>query len=270
MEVEVSVMVVSGKEVPAVTSLQVAEAFGKEHYNVVRDIRATAAKCSESFNALNFELVDYKDAKGERRPMYVLTKDGMMMLTMGYTTPEAMRIKEAYIMRFNEMDRELAAPKIAGMSIPDFNDPSAVARTWAKIAQAWADAYDQKKLAEAQRDEAIRTKAEIGSRREATAMNTASCLSKENARLNEAVGNGKHYKQVKAIPWVMDIFCPSRGLWSVLGKHLKKKSEAMGYEWIQIDDSSYGTVNAYHVNVIAALHKQLMDDRNMLGKYRKD
>lgn len=27
-----------------------------------------AAKCSESFNALNFELVDYKDAKGETRP----------------------------------------------------------------------------------------------------------------------------------------------------------------------------------------------------------
>ena len=263
MKVEVSVMVVNGKEVPAVTSPQVAEAFGKEHYNVVRDIRATAAKCSESFNALNFELVDYKDAKGERRPMYVLTKDGMMMLTMGYTTPEAMRIKEAYIMRFNEMDRELAAPKIAGIPIPHFDDP-------AEVARAWANLYDQKKLAEAQRDEAIRTKAEISSRREATAMNTASCLSKENARLNEAVGNGKHYKQVKAIPWVMDIFCSSRGLWSVLGKHLKKKSEAMGYEWIQIDDSSYGTVNAYHVNVITALHRQLMDDRNMLGKYRKD
>lgn len=267
MEVEVSVMVVSGKEVPAVTSLQIAEAFDKRHADVLRDIRATAAKCSTEFAERNFALNNYSADLGsgltKSCPMYLLTKDGMIMLTMGYITPEAMRIKEAYIERFNEMERELATPKIAGIPVPYFDDP-------AEAARAWANLYDQKKLAEAQRDEAIRTKAEIGSRREATAMNTASCLSKENARLNEAVGNGKHYKQVKAIPWVMDIFCPSRGLWSVLGKHLKKKSEAMGYEWIQIDDSSYGTVNAYHVNVIAALHKQLMDDRNMLGKYRKD
>ena len=263
MNVEIGLMTISGKEVPAVTSLQIADAFGKQHAHVMRDIRETSSKCSESFNASNFGCVEYIDAKGEKRPMYLLTKDGMLMLTMGYTTPEAMRVKEAYIARFNEMERELATPKIAGIPIPYFDDP-------AEAARAWANLYDQKKLAEAQRDEAIRTKAEIGSRREATAMNTASCLSKENARLNEAVGNGKHYKQVKAIPWIMDIFCPSRGLWSVLGKHLKKKSETMGYEWIQIDDSSYGTVNAYHVNVIAALHKQLMNDRNMLGKYRKD
>lgn len=62
----VKVESVSGK--PCVTSLQVAEAFGKEHYNVVRDIRNTIAKCSESFNAFNFELVEYTDTKGERRP----------------------------------------------------------------------------------------------------------------------------------------------------------------------------------------------------------
>ena len=41
----VKVEIVNGK--PCVTSLQVAEAFGKEHYNVVRDIRNTIAKCSE-------------------------------------------------------------------------------------------------------------------------------------------------------------------------------------------------------------------------------
>lgn len=39
-------------------------AFGKEHKNVMRDIREIMDKCSESFNALNFELVTYKDATG--------------------------------------------------------------------------------------------------------------------------------------------------------------------------------------------------------------
>ena len=41
----------------------------------------------ERFNALNFELVEYTDTKGEKRPMYILTKDGFMMLALGYSNP---------------------------------------------------------------------------------------------------------------------------------------------------------------------------------------
>ena len=39
--------------------------------------------------------------------MYVLSKDGFMMVVMGYNTPEAMKIKEAYIARFNEMEDQI-------------------------------------------------------------------------------------------------------------------------------------------------------------------
>lgn len=38
--VEVSTRTINGKEVLAVTSLQVAESFEKEHKNVLRDIEA--------------------------------------------------------------------------------------------------------------------------------------------------------------------------------------------------------------------------------------
>lgn len=82
------VEVVNGK--PCVTSLQVAEAFGKEHKNVLADIRNTVSKCSESFTGLNFQLSEYTDSTGRKLPMYLLTKDGFVMLAMGYTTPEAM------------------------------------------------------------------------------------------------------------------------------------------------------------------------------------
>ena len=60
--VEVSTRTINGKEVLAVTSLQVAKHFGKEHFHVMRDIKNTVDKCSESFNASNFGLVEYTDA----------------------------------------------------------------------------------------------------------------------------------------------------------------------------------------------------------------
>lgn len=170
--VEVNSRTINGREVLAVTSIQVAEHFGKEHFHVMRDIKNTVDKCSESFNASNFGLVEYTDAKGEKRPMYVLSKDGFMMVTMGYTTPEAMRIKEAYIARFNEMEEQL---RTTSPLLPNFRDPIAAAEAWivaerARLAeQARADYYQ-------------RTKAEIGSHREATAMNTASVLSKQNEK----------------------------------------------------------------------------------------
>lgn len=93
------------------SSRNVAAVFGKEHRNVVRDIRAITEKCSPEFNALNFEPVEYKDVKGEQRPEYLLTKDGLVMLIMGYTGPKAMAFKEAYIKRFNEMEAALKQQK---------------------------------------------------------------------------------------------------------------------------------------------------------------
>ena len=98
---------INDKQVPAVTSQQLAEAFGKQHAHVMRDIRETTAKCSKLFSASNFGLAEYLDEQGKSRPMYLMTKDGFTMVAMAYTTPEAMRFKEAYIVEFNRMEAEL-------------------------------------------------------------------------------------------------------------------------------------------------------------------
>lgn len=121
----VKVEIVNGK--PCVTSLQVAEAFGKRHDHVIRDIRETMTKCSESFATPNFGVSEYTDITGRRLPMYILTKDGFMMLAMGYTTPEAMRVKEAYIAKFNEMEEELRRPRYQSNSLIDAHVRAAVA-----------------------------------------------------------------------------------------------------------------------------------------------
>lgn len=86
-------------------SLKVAEAFGKFHKNIIQKIETL--ECSEEFNRLNFKPVEYLDAKGEKRPVYEMTKDGFMFLVMGFTGKKAAAVKEAYINAFNLMQDKL-------------------------------------------------------------------------------------------------------------------------------------------------------------------
>lgn len=83
------------------TSLKVADIFNKQHKDVLRKLESL--ECSSDFNERNFTLVEYKDAKGENRPMYEMSKDGFMFLVMGFTGAAAAKIKEAYINTFNQM-----------------------------------------------------------------------------------------------------------------------------------------------------------------------
>lgn len=62
--------------------------------------------------------------------MYVMSKDGFVLLVMGYTGPEAMRMKKAYIARFNDMEEQL---RTTSPLLPNFRDPIAAAEAWAGV-----------------------------------------------------------------------------------------------------------------------------------------
>ncbi|EJQ8081263.1 Rha family transcriptional regulator [Escherichia coli] len=87
------------------TSIAVAEFFRKMHKNVIQKI--DTLECSPEFNRLNFKPVTYTDAKGEKRPMYQITKNGFVFLVMGFTGKKAAAFKEAYIAEFDRMEAEL-------------------------------------------------------------------------------------------------------------------------------------------------------------------
>lgn len=90
------------------TSRNIAEVFDKDHKNVIRDIRAIIdANPDKNFTGLNFELSSYTDPTGRKLPEYQLTRDGTMLLIMGYNGTKAMALKTAYIKRFNEMEQAL-------------------------------------------------------------------------------------------------------------------------------------------------------------------
>lgn len=107
----VEITKIGREERPCVTSLDVAETFGKEHRNVMRDINKL--NCSPEFNALNFERIKYVDSRGRNQDAYVMTRDGFTLLVMGYNGKLAMKFKEAYIKQFNAMESVLRKKLIA-------------------------------------------------------------------------------------------------------------------------------------------------------------
>ncbi len=101
----VEIMKFGREERAGCTSLDVAETFGKDHKNVLRDIRDLG--CSAEFNRLNFEPISYTDSMNRKQDAYIMTRDGFTLLVMGYTGEKAMRFKEAYIKQFNAMEAAL-------------------------------------------------------------------------------------------------------------------------------------------------------------------
>ena len=46
-------------------------------------------ECSQGFRQLNFQETFYKDKQGKIQPMYEMTRDGFMLLAMGFTGVKA-------------------------------------------------------------------------------------------------------------------------------------------------------------------------------------
>lgn len=99
----VELMKMGKEEIPAVTSRDVAETFGKAHDKVMRDIAEIG--CSDEFNTANYGDITYTDTRGRTQKAKVMTRDGFVLLVMGYTGEKAMRFKEAYIKQFNAMEK---------------------------------------------------------------------------------------------------------------------------------------------------------------------
>ncbi|HGW3767792.1 TPA: Rha family transcriptional regulator [Enterobacter cloacae] len=96
------------------TSRKVATYFGKRHGDVLRKIEQVKADCSSEFSQRNFASANYIDEQGKIRPMYSLTKDGWIMVVMGFTGKAAAAIKESYISAFNWMSEQLSRRLVMG------------------------------------------------------------------------------------------------------------------------------------------------------------
>ena len=164
------------------------------------------------------------DTPGGKQEMSIISEPGLYSLILRSRKPEAKAFKQWIIHEVVPSIRkrglyatEAVMDRI--LDAPDFG---------ISLLQQYKFEREQRKLVEAHRDEAVRTKAEIGSRREATAMNTASRLSKENEHLRDDIGDSRTWKQVKAIPWLEEVFEVSQAMYSVAGRKLADMPRRMG------------------------------------------
>jgi len=92
-------------------SLTVAEVFGKRHDDILKKVRNL--DCSEEFRARNFAECDYTGvsdvgiAQNRTYKKYLVHRDGLVFLVMGFTGAKAAKFKEQYIQEFNRMEAKL-------------------------------------------------------------------------------------------------------------------------------------------------------------------
>ncbi len=96
------------------TSLKIADIFGRNHKDVLRAIRDLSANAPQAFHERNFAPMsrEVTVGNGATRPerYYNITRDGFVLLVMGFTGRQATAFKIAYIDRFNAMEQALHQP----------------------------------------------------------------------------------------------------------------------------------------------------------------
>ena len=83
------------------TSLEIAELTGKNHFDLMRAIRKMEPAW-EKVNGCKFALVEYKDAKGELRPCYQLTKTECLYIATKFNDEARARL----VLRWETLERQ--------------------------------------------------------------------------------------------------------------------------------------------------------------------
>lgn len=210
------------------TSRDIAELTGKRHDHVMRDIRLMLVELHGDGGVPSFGDTYRNPQNGQEYPVFRLPRREVEILVTGYS----ITLRAKVIDRLRELESELAKPRELSRL---------------ELIQIALAAEQEKIRIEAERDHAIATKAEIGSRREATAMNTASVAVRKANSLERQLDKAKDYCTVKRMSMIHH------------GQHfdwrsLKAASAEMELPPIDVFDQNYGTVKAYHVDVWAEVY----------------
>lgn len=212
------------------TSREIADLTGKEHKHVMRDLRTLQDQLGTLFVG---SVQDWTHPQnGQIYEEFVLDKETTLTLLLGYDAVARMKV----VKRWQELESGAQAPT-----------PTALTRM--QILEIAMESEKARIEAEAQRDEAVRTKALIGSKREATAMATAAKAVREVARLTEELGRNAKQATVIAV---------EKALGRELGKQdwvpLRRYCKAKGLHAEKVHDPRWGEATAWPAEAWRAVH----------------
>lgn len=90
--------------------------------DTIKKILSDKSGYTKDFTEPKFRLSKYIDKSGKSNPMYLMTRDGFMLLVMSYNTKSANTVKEMYIKRFNEMESFIKTLQVARADFPKLTD----------------------------------------------------------------------------------------------------------------------------------------------------
>lgn len=182
----------------------------------------------------------YLAGNGEQRPCYRFPKREACLMAMSYSYELQAQVFD----RMTAMENHIAAQ----------NQPSYMIEDPIKRAEKWIEEAKQKQIAIQERDHAIATKAEIGSRREATAMGRLSAKVKEVEKLKTQLDSSTGFATIKKVQSL------TGGTYDTYA--LRRHSKAQGLEIQKAEDANYGSVNSYHKDAWLAVYNINLSNLN--------
>lgn len=213
-------------EQKTMSSRVIADLTEKRHDHVKRDVENMLGQLGldiPKFGGIYF------DAQNRQQTEYLLDEELTMTLVTGYNIV----LRNRVIKRWKELELQASQPSYM------IADPI-------ERAKKWIEEEKQKQLVIQERDHAIATKAEIGSRREATAMGRLSAKVKEVESLKVQLDKSLDFASIKAV----EIATGRKFGWHAL----KKWSKSNSSEIKTIPDPNFGEVKTYHKDAWLAVY----------------
>lgn len=211
---------------------EIATLTGKRHADVLRDVRVLTDQLRQNAD-LRFvcKPTNYAGRNGQQYLQYELDNDTCLTLLLGYDPVAHMKV----VKRWRDLEAQDATPAAT-------LDPANLTRI--QSLQIAMDSENGRLAVLEERDEAIRTKAQIGSRREATAMATASAARREVQRLIRELGRNRTHATIIAVENAMHCKFGSQA-WRPLRNYRREHC----LETSKVQDPRWGSITAWSAAV---------------------
>ena len=223
-----------GNSEQSMTSLEISELVNSEHPHVRTSIERLAKRGVIQLPPMRKVENNQSLSPNKYTNVYVFTGEQGKLDSITVVAQLCPEFTAAIVKRWYELEAQARQPQIT------------TPHDYLSALKALVTSEEQKQLAIQERDHAIATKAEIGSRREATAMGRLSAKVKEVESLKVQLDKSLDFASIKSV----EIATGRKFGWHAL----KKWSKANSSEIKTIPDPNFGEVKTYHKDAWLAVY----------------